>query len=100
MEDAAKQNNLSQIQKVVLVIGQFSGVEPDLLQFAFDFITEDTIMKNVVIEIESPPLLLYCKNCETDYLGELEDLRCPACMGEDFVILQGRELLVKSIIGG
>lgn len=100
VEDAASQNNLSKIHQVVLTVGQFSGVQPELLHFAFEFINKGTIMEYAEIEIETPPLLLYCKKCETEYLGELEDLRCPACLGEAFDILQGRELTVKAIVGG
>ena len=81
-------------------IGQFSGVEPDLLQFAFEVINKGTIMEKTEVEILTPPLLLYCRSCEVEYLGELEDLRCPVCLGEDFDVLQGREMLVKSIVGG
>ncbi len=50
--------------------------------------------------MESPPLLLFCRNCETEYLGELEELRCPACLQENFTVLRGREMLVRSIEEG
>ena len=83
-----------------LEIGAFSGVEPELLQFAFSIIKKNTILEDSEIKINVPPLILFCNNCETDYLGDLEDLRCPVCLGEDFKVHQGRELRVKSIVGG
>lgn len=84
----------------MLEIGQFSGVEPELLRYAFEVIHTGTILEKAEIEILTPPLLLYCRSCETEYLAELEDLRCPVCLGEQFEVLQGREMLVKSIVGG
>jgi hydrogenase nickel incorporation protein HypA/HybF len=81
-------------------IGAFSGVEPELLQFAFSVLKKKTLLVDAEIVINVPPLVLYCRNCETDYLGNVEDLRCPVCLGENFDIKQGRELKVKAISGG
>ncbi len=85
---------------MVLEIGQFSGVEPELLRFAFKVIKKGTILEQAEIEMEVPPLLLYCRECETEYLGEIDELRCPACLKEKFNVLQGRKMLVRSIVGG
>ena len=81
-------------------IGAFSGVEPELLQFSFSVIKKKTILKEAELVIAVSPLLLYCRDCETDYLGDVEDLRCPVCLGENYDIKQGRELKVKAISGG
>ncbi len=99
VENVAREHHFGHIEKVVLEIGQFSGVEADLLRYAFEIIHKGTLIEDTDIEILTPPLLLYCRNCEIEYLGELEDLRCPVCLGEQFDILQGREMLVKSITG-
>ena len=85
---------------MVLEIGQFSGVEPDLLRFAFDVIKKGTILEQAKIEMQSPPLLLYCRECENEYLGEIDDLRCPLCLKEQFRVVKGREMVVRSIEGG
>ncbi len=97
---AARENGLRRITRVVLEIGQFSGVEPELLRFAFEVIKKGTILEQAEIEMQSPPLLLYCRECENEYLGELDDLRCPVCLKEQFRVLQGREMVVRSIEGG
>lgn len=99
-ERAARENNLKRIARVVLEIGQFSGVEPELLRHAFGVIKKGTILEQAEIEMQTPPLLLYCRICENEYLGEMDELRCPLCLKEEFNILKGREMVVKSIIGG
>ncbi|HOJ84859.1 MAG TPA: hydrogenase maturation nickel metallochaperone HypA [Bacillota bacterium] len=99
-ESAVQKNNLKRVVRVVLEIGQFSGVEPELLRFAFKVIKKGTVLEQAEIEIEVPPLLLYCNECETEYLGEIDQLRCPGCLKERFKVIRGREMMVRSIVGG
>ncbi len=85
---------------MVLEIGQFSGVEVHALEMAFSALCPGTLLEGARIEYMTPSLLLFCKHCQTEYLGDGEDLRCPVCEGEQFKVVQGRELIVKSIIAG
>ena len=55
---------MKRVVRVVLEIGQYSGVVPDLLRFAFAAIKKGTILEQAEIEIEVPPLLLYCLGFE------------------------------------
>lgn len=99
VEEAARKNELTRISKVVLEIGQFSGVEIEALEFAFSAFKRGTILQDATIEYLTPPLTLFCKECENQYLADFDDLRCPACMGTHFEIIQGREMVVKAIVG-
>lgn len=83
----------------MLEIGQFSGVEVGSLEFSFRVFNKGTVMEGAEIEVLTPPLLLFCKRCENEYLGDFEDLRCPVCLVSEFNILQGKELMIKSIVG-
>jgi hydrogenase nickel incorporation protein HypA/HybF len=74
------------VSKIILEIGTFSGVEVDALDFAFSVFKKGTIIEAATIEYITPPLILFCKHCGTEYLGEWEDLQC-------------QELKVKSIAG-
>ena len=85
---------------VVLEIGQFSGVQVEALEFAFSVISDGTILEGAEMEYQTPPLVLCCMTCEAEYLSDLEDLGCPVCLGTQFEIVQGRELVVRSISGG
>ena len=87
------------MSKIILEIGTFSGVEVEALDFAFSVFKKGTIIEAATIEYITPPLILFCKGCETEYLGDWEDLQCPACMKTDFDIIQGQELKIKSIVG-
>lgn len=99
MENAARENGLSSIAKIVLEIGQFSGVEVGALEFAFSVLTRGTILEDAEFEYLTPPLLLYCEDCKTEYLSDREDLCCPICEDSTFRIVRGQELLIKSLVG-
>jgi hydrogenase nickel incorporation protein HypA/HybF len=98
-ENAARENGLTSIRKITLEIGQFSGVDAGALGFAFGVLKRGTVLERAEFEYLTPQLWLYCSHCETEYLGDAEDPRCPTCEGSAFRILRGRELLVKSIVG-
>ena len=90
---------MTAVSRIVLEIGPFSGVQVGALEFAFTAFKNGTILESAEFEYQTPPLLLYCKKCENEYVGDWEDLRCPVCMGTEFEIIQGRELIIKSIAG-
>ncbi|MGA9396674.1 MAG: hydrogenase maturation nickel metallochaperone HypA, partial [Anaerolineaceae bacterium] len=84
---------------ITVQIGQFTGIEPDALDFAFQVMSKESLAEGAELVIEKTPLVLRCKKCEGEYSGSPDDLRCPNCGAEDFTILQGREMVVKSITG-
>jgi hydrogenase nickel incorporation protein HypA/HybF len=96
---AAEANHLAAVKQIVLEVGQFSGVEPELLRFAFQFVRKGPRLEGAQLEILTPPLALFCKNCQATYAGSLDDLRCPTCQDTAFEVLRGRELRVKAIRG-
>jgi hydrogenase nickel incorporation protein HypA/HybF len=98
-EEAAQANGLSVINRVEFEIGQFSGVDVAALAFALEALKRGTLLAGAEFAFQTPPLLLYCHACENEYLGDLEDLTCPACLGTRYEVIQGRELLVRSIAG-
>ncbi len=99
VERVASDNQLARVGQVVLEIGQFSGVEVHALEMAFSALSKGTVLEGAIIEYRFPALLLYCQDCQAEYLGDGEDLRCPVCEGEHYRVVQGRELIVKSITG-
>jgi len=57
------------------------------------------MLENTIFHIRAIPILLYCQNCENEYAAEIDDLVCPGCQNADFLVVQGKEMLVKSITG-
>jgi len=99
LEDSAQQHCLARIQRVTLEVGQFSGVNIDALQFAFEAIFPGTILESARFDFVTPPLLLFCRTCREAYAGDFEDTSCPICLQSDFKVMQGQELNIRSIEG-
>jgi len=96
-EDQAKQNNASKVTKVVVKIGVMSGVEPDLLQTAFDTFKEETICHESEFIINIQKVKVFCNNCQKE--NELEKLEylCPECQSDDLQIIDGEEMYLMQL---
>ncbi len=80
-------------------MGAFSGVEVDLLREAFEILREGSDLVEAVIMVRSIPVVLECRQCSGQYVGDFEDNTCPVCQALDFDVIQGEELQVRSIKG-
>ena len=70
----------SQIEKVYLVVGEFTCVEPASLQFAFEVQTRNTFLEGVELTIEDVPLIAYCHTCQQEYRPQIGlQYSCPNC---------------------
>ncbi|NES97821.1 MAG: hydrogenase maturation nickel metallochaperone HypA [Desertifilum sp. SIO1I2] len=87
-----------QIEKVHLIVGQFTCVEPVSLQFAFEVQTRNTFLAGAQLVIQETPLIAYCDRCQQEYTPEIGlHYACPHCHSPMERILSGRELKIDRI---
>lgn len=96
-EDEAKKNNANKISKIELDIGTVSGIELDALNFAFDSIKEETMLKNAEIKINIIKAKSKCEDCNYEFKTEDVYTLCPKCNSYKTNISEGKEMRVKSI---
>ncbi len=96
--DAVAQHGPGRLEWVKVAIGELAAVEPDLLVFAWQSVTQDSPDAGARLEVEWRPARQFCAAC-----GEsLERLRgawlnlCPSC-GRVLAIEGGNELDVLSV---
>lgn len=65
-EEHAKENESTNVTKVVVKIGVLSGVEPDLLQTAFDTFKEKTVCENAQFLINHQKVVIACLACDEE----------------------------------
>ena len=96
-EEQAKKHNASKITKVVTKIGVLSGVEPDLLQTAFDTFKEGTICDGCEFVMNIQKVVLYCNDCKSD--SEIDDLAmaCPKCGSLNTNVVDGEDMYLMSL---
>ncbi len=86
------------IEKIHLIVGQFTCVEPVSLQFAFEVQTRNTFLENVELVIKEIPLIAFCHSCQQEYQPEIGlQYSCPNCNSPMEDIRSGRELKIDRI---
>ena len=94
----AKENNLSEVTKVVLEIGQLSQAIPRFIEECFPAAVDNTAYENTQLEIVVVPAMGSCCTCSTEY-NVVEARRvCPQCGSDKFVLITGQEFTIKEIV--
>lgn len=95
-EEYASNANAAAIEVVVVGIGEQSGVEPALLQSAFEtFKLENPYTTNARLEIELQPIMLSCKHCGQSAQAQQGRYGvCAQCGSSAVEITQGRDMLL------
>ena len=93
-----EQPETSQIDKIHLIVGQFTCVEPVSLQFAFEVQTRNTFLEGVELVIKETPLIAFCHRCQREYQPKLGlQYACPECQAPMDDIRSGRELKIDRV---
>lgn len=96
-EENAKANDATKVTKVVVKIGVMSGVEPDLLQTAFDTFKEHTMCDGAEFVINIQPILIKCNACEQESTLSKNEYCCPICQGIEVDVLDGEEMYLMQL---
>jgi len=102
----ARTRNAKEVSEVHLVIGELTFLGLEQVRFSYKVLTEDTMMENSKLFIETKKGVVKCGSCgyegnlnyEDDpmYHVPIPTLHCPKCSGT-VDIIGGRECLIKSI---
>lgn len=94
----AEQNNLSQIDKVVLQIGELSSMIPRYVEECFPVAVDGTNMENTSLQIEIIGADAICKQCQHVFAIVENNSICPECSSPEWGLLSGREFMIKEIL--
>jgi hydrogenase nickel incorporation protein HypA/HybF len=97
LEIAVKNAGTRKIKQINLVIGQFSSIVDDSIQFYWDIIAKDTPAEGSVLHFERIPGEMTCQTCGDVFRPTGETFNCPACSGPFVKITKGEEFQVESI---
>lgn len=97
VETLAKENSSDKVTKVVVKIGKMSGVEPHLLQIAFDTFKEKSVCERALFEINIQPLVILCKSCSTQSELKVIHYCCPHCKSIDVEVVDGEDMYLMSV---
>ena len=97
--EAAVKEKLSRVTRVNICFGQMIQIVPEIFEFAFREAVRNTIAQDAEVDLEILPVQMRCKHCGSDFLVMENYYFCNMCSSNDLEIIQGKELLIKSIEG-
>ncbi|WP_320033608.1 hydrogenase maturation nickel metallochaperone HypA [Halarcobacter sp.] len=96
-EEHARQNDSTKVTKVVVKIGVLSGVEPDLLQTAFDTFKEKTVCDGAEFLINHQKVVIECLSCQEQSTLEKNEFLCPKCESNQVKVIDGEDMFLMSL---
>ncbi len=97
--ETAENNNLTKISKISLKVGRQRHLAPDLMKFAFDSVSKNTIADNAILKIDRVNIKMRCRSCGTDFIVEDNTYLCISCGSPGLETISGKDLLIESIEG-
>ncbi len=90
-------NQLSEVEAIVLQVGEFSSVIPRYLHACFPAAVDGTILEDTKLEVEILTANGICQGCGKVYPLLAHSRVCPECQSEEYEMLSGREFYLKEI---
>ncbi|WP_104747954.1 hydrogenase/urease nickel incorporation protein HypA [Helicobacter cetorum] len=98
-EEHAKKNQAHKIERVVVGIGERSGMDKSLFVSAFETFREESLVcKDAILDIVDEKIELECKDCSHVFKPNTLDYGvCEKCQGKNVSITQGNEMRLLSL---
>jgi hydrogenase nickel incorporation protein HypA/HybF len=96
LNNAAKAN-ARKIVRINLVVGDYTGVVEESVDFYFRFLSKDTIAAGAKIFYTRVPAQLRCRDCDLLFPLQKRERCCPKCQGMRVEIVGGRELYIENM---
>ncbi len=98
VEQVMDQQGLTQVESLVLQIGEMASVVPYFVEQCYPAAVNGTRLENTRLEIEILPANARCKACGHVFHLQKDVRVCPTCGGTDWELLGGREFMIKQIV--
>ena len=97
LHELARQHGAASVARVEVQVGVLSGVEPQLLEQAFQFAQAGTIAEDATLVTEVVAPRVACLACGAEAEAKANDLRCSLCGSADTRLVSGRELILARV---
>lgn len=93
----AEQQKAKRITELFIVMGQWSSVVDDSVQFYWDMLTENTIAFGSKLHFRRIPVEIVCLDCGHSYTPTARELLCPNCESTRIKVKTGEEFYLEAI---
>lgn len=93
----AAQAGAHRITDLHLVIGQFSSIIDDSVQFYWDFVAQDTPAQGAQLHFRRIPAEMVCLACGERFSPGQNEFLCPICRSNQLKVTAGEEFYLEAI---
>ena len=95
----ADDNDLKSVTAINVDVGSMQHLNEEIMKNGFEAAKEDTIFASAELKLNWLEVKLRCNSCLKIFTPGGENFFCPYCGDNDTNLIQGMELIVKSIEG-
>jgi hydrogenase nickel incorporation protein HypA/HybF len=92
-----KEQNLTNVRKIVLEVGELSGTVPHFITDCYEAVVADTQYQDTELVLEIVPGIARCNDCHIEFRIDIKTLCCPVCNGKNLTPIGGKDLTIKEI---
>lgn len=96
-EQNAKDHDMAKVLKVEIKIGKLSGVEPHLLETAFNTFKEGTMCDGAIFEMHLQDVILHCNECNKESIILNNVFECPLCKSTECRVVDGEDMYLMRL---
>jgi len=90
-------NQLTEVEAIVLTVGENSGVIPSYLHACYPAAVDGTMLEKTALEVQLVTANGVCAKCEKVFVVSEEKGICPACGSHEHELISGEEFMIKEI---
>lgn len=97
IEEQAREQAFSRVERVALDVGAFSGVEVEALRFGFDVAMKGSVAEHARLEIHHSEGRGWCMACAEEVTMAQRYDACPKCGGYQLAVTGGEDLKIREL---
>lgn len=98
VDQFVQENQLTEVEKIVLEIGQLSQAIPRFIEECYPAAVSETAYENTKLEIVVLPSIGQCRSCSETYNIIEHRKICPVCHGDKYEVISGDEFNIKEVV--
>lgn len=98
IERTIRAEGMTEVERVVLEVGELSGVVPAYMEKCWPAASYRTFMEKTKLEMHIVPGIVKYRDCGELFNAAANDLKCPVCGSVDMEILSGNDLIVQELV--
>jgi hydrogenase nickel incorporation protein HypA/HybF len=93
----AAEHKATRVTRIALQVGPLSGIEAPQLAQAFTIAGCGSVAEDAELEIEIPPIRVWCEACGVETEAAVNRIVCGQCGGWRVELRSGNEMILKSL---